>query len=81
MLGEAAFLLLREDQLSVRDDVELALLARNGLGLVSGARIQLGRETRGPGVIAASDGAVIDLDLQAFETTGALGYKNSPGVP
>jgi hypothetical protein len=47
---------------------------------VSGARIQLGRETRGPGVVAASDGAVIDLDLQASEPTAALGCRNWPRV-
>lgn len=63
MLREAAFLLLREDQVPVGDDVELTLFARDGLGLVSGALVQLGRETRGPAVIAVSDGAVEDLDL------------------
>ena len=77
MLREAAFLLLREDQLPVCDDVELTLLARDGLGLVSGALVQLGRETRGPAVIAVSDGAVIDLDLHASEPTAALGGGRS----
>jgi hypothetical protein len=56
-------LLLGEEQLPVGDDVELTLLARDGLGLVSGGLVQLGRETRGPAVIAVSDGAVEDLDL------------------
>ena len=64
MLREAAFLLLREDQVPVGDDVELTLFARDGFGLVSGALVQLGRETRGPLVIAVSDGAVKDLDTR-----------------
>jgi hypothetical protein len=73
VLREAAFLLLRKDQLPVGDDVELALLSRHGLGVVSGALIQLGRETRGPAVIAVSDGAVEDLDLHAPEPTEVRG--------
>ena len=73
MLWEASFLLLREDQLAVGDDVELALLTGNGLGVVSGALIQLGRETRGPAVIAVSDGAVKDLDLHVPEPTEGRG--------
>ncbi len=73
MLWEAALLLLGEDQLPVGDDVELALLSRHGLGVVSGALLQLGRETRGPAVIAVSDGAVEDLDLHLNEPTGAPG--------
>ena len=71
VLREAAFLLLREDQLPVGDDVELTLRARDGLGVVSGALVQLGRETRGPAVIAVSDGAVEDLDLHLPEPTEA----------
>jgi len=52
---------LREDRLSVDDDVVLALraLARGG---VEPVLLQLGRETRGPAVVSASDGAVQDLD-------------------
>ena len=73
VLREAAFLLLRKDQLPVGDDVELALLPRHGLGVVSGALLQLGRETRGPAVIAVSDGAVEDLDLHVDEPTRARG--------
>ena len=69
MLREAAFLLFREDQAPVGDDVELTLFARDGLGLVSGALVQLGRETRGPAVIAVSDGAVEDLELHLIEPT------------
>jgi hypothetical protein len=78
VLGEAAFLLLREDQVPVGDDVELTLFARDGLGLVSGALVQLGRETRGPAVIAVSDGAVEDLDLHPAEPSEARG--RSPGI-
>ena len=71
VIREAAFLLLREDQAPVGDDVELTLLTRHDLGLVSGALVQLGRETRGPAVIAVSDGAVEDLDLHLPEPTEA----------
>ncbi len=78
MLWEASFLLLREDQLAVGDDVELALLTGNGLGVVSGALIQLGRETRGPAVIAVSDGAIEDLDLHPAEPTRARGGHRGP---
>ena len=58
MLREAAFALLREDRVAVEQDVELRLLALDDLRLVRRARVDLGRETRGPAVIAASDGAV-----------------------
>jgi hypothetical protein len=40
---------------------------------VSGALVQLGRETRGPAVIAVSDGAVEDLDLHLAEPSEARG--------
>jgi hypothetical protein len=73
VLREAAFLLLREDQLSVGDNVELARLPRHSLGVVSGAPVQLGRETRSPAVIAVSDGAVENLDLHVPEPSGVLG--------
>jgi hypothetical protein len=56
----AALRLLREDELSVGDDVELRLLSLADRG-VDSAVVQLGRETRGPFVIAASDRAVQDL--------------------
>jgi hypothetical protein len=55
--------MLREDEPAVCDDVELALLTRQGLCLVGSALVQLDRETRSPFVIAVSDGAVVDLDL------------------
>ena len=60
--GESACALLREDQLSVGDDVVLTLLPRDGLRFVRSALVQLGRETRSPAVIAVSDRAVEDLD-------------------
>jgi hypothetical protein len=69
VLGEAALALLAEDQLPVGDDVELTLLAGDDLRFVRRLFFQLGRETRGPAVIAVSDGAVEDLDLHPAETT------------
>ena len=62
LLGEAALLLLREDRLAVDDDVVLALGALLGDGLVLRFGVQLGRETRGPLVIAVSDRAVENAD-------------------
>lgn len=64
MLGEPALLLLREDQLTVREDVVLALRALLDLGLVLGLGVQLGRETRSPRVVPLSDGAVLDQDAR-----------------
>ena len=61
MLREPPLVLLREDDAAVGDDVELAVLALLVLGFEAGLP-QLGRETRGPSVVAASDGAVEDLD-------------------
>jgi hypothetical protein len=63
VLGEAPLLLLREEQLAVRDHVELALRALDGRSLVLRRPVDLGRETRGPAVIAVSDGAVKDADF------------------
>ena len=60
MLWKAAFLLFREDELIVDEDIELALRALLDLGLVVGLGVQLGRETRSPCVIPVSDGAVLD---------------------
>ena len=68
MLGETARLAFGEDELPVAHDVELALAAwdvRCGNPL----RVQLGRETRGPLVIASSGRAVVDLDGHATEPT------------
>ena len=67
MLREAPFVLLREDQLTVREHVELALAALLDLGFVLRLGVQLGRETRGPGVVAVSDGAVLDQDARHGE--------------
>jgi hypothetical protein len=62
ILGEAPALLLREEELSVLEDVELPPSAwcdrRDGARL----RRDRGRETRGPCVVSASGGAVEDLD-------------------
>ena len=77
MLGEAAGLLLREDELAVAQHVELALAARDVLGL-DPLRVQLGRETRGPLVVAVSGGAVLDQDLgHAEKLPDAVGVKSS----
>ena len=62
------FPLLREDERAVCDDVVLTLLPGDDFGFVPGF-VQLGRETRGPFVIPASDGAVKDLDMRHI--TGA----------
>ena len=64
MLREPPFALLREDDLAVGEHVELALRALLDLGLVLGLVVQLGRETRGPRVVAVSDGAVLDQDAR-----------------
>ena len=64
MLGEPALLLLREDEFVVSEHVELTLRTLLDLGLVLGLGVQLGRETRGPRVVAVSDGAVLDQDAR-----------------
>ena len=64
MLGEPPLLLLGEDELTVREHVVLAFGALLDLGLVLGLVVQLGRETRGPCVVAVSDGAVLDQNLR-----------------
>ena len=60
MLREAALLRLREDELPVSEDVVLTLRTFLGRGLVLRLLVQLGRETRGPCVVAVSDGAVLN---------------------
>ena len=60
MLREPTFLLLREDELAVFEHVKLPLRALLDLGLVLRLGVQLGRETRGPRVVAVSDRAVLD---------------------
>jgi hypothetical protein len=72
--GVAAGLLLREDQSPVGDDVELAFRARD-CGGFEPMLLERGRETRGPGVIARSDGAVEDLYLHAPRVAG---YSSLP---
>jgi hypothetical protein len=54
--------LLGKEQLTVCEDVVLGLLALLDVGFVLRLGVQLGRETRGPGVVAVSDGAVLDQD-------------------
>src|SRR5204862_2219932 len=63
-LREAPLALLGEDQVAVYEHVELALLALLDPGSVLRPVVDLGRETRGPAVVAASDGAVEDADLR-----------------
>jgi hypothetical protein len=67
VLREPTLPLLREDEFAVRQDVVLALRALLDLGRVLGLVVQLGRETRGPCVVAVSDGAVLDQDLRHAE--------------
>lgn len=55
--------LLGEDDRAVREHVVLALGALLSGRFVS-RLVQLGRETRGPNVIAVSDGAVLDQDAR-----------------
>ena len=64
MLGEATLLLLREHEPPVDEHVELALSARRHGGR-DPQRLDLARETRGARVVAASGGAVEDLDGHA----------------
>ena len=61
MLWESTLGLLRKDEPAVRDHVVLALRALDRLRVVAPV-LQLSRETRGSFVIAASDGAIEDLD-------------------
>src|SRR6266513_4135348 len=63
VLREPALLVLGEDQLPIREHVVLALRAFLDRSLVSHV-VQLGRETRGPHVVAVSDGAVLDQDAR-----------------
>jgi pyruvate-formate lyase-activating enzyme len=56
--------MLRVDECPLCQNVELASAAGDRLG-VETLSAQLGRETRGPRVVAASGGAVVDLDAHA----------------
>jgi hypothetical protein len=63
VLRKPSGLLLAEHDLAVDDHVELTRLAWRDLGMMDGS-IDLGRETRGPFVVTASDRAVQDADLR-----------------
>src|SRR4051794_7256270 len=63
-LRESLHLALGEHELPVPQDVELARAPRRGLDLET-LFVQPGRETRGPFVVAASGGAIKDLDAHA----------------
>src|SRR4029453_11263552 len=71
-LRKAPGLGLREHEPAVGDHVVLPSTSRDRLGLeaVGG---ELGRETRGPLVVAASGGAVVDLDVHAVILRGQPG--------
>jgi len=56
--------LLREEELAVGEDVELRLRALPNRGVETPV-VQLGRETRGPPVVPASDGAVENFDAHS----------------
>jgi arabinogalactan endo-1,4-beta-galactosidase len=56
--------LLREEELAVGEDVELRLRALPDRGVETPV-VQLGRETRGPPVVPASDGAVENFDAHS----------------
>jgi hypothetical protein len=73
VLGKPPLALLREDELTVDQDVELRLLAGDDLGVGRRARVDLGRETRGPAVIPVSDGAVVDLDAHDRNLSARVG--------
>jgi hypothetical protein len=70
VLWEASGVVLGEDDLAVTDHVELTLFSRN-VFRSNPFRLQLGRETRGPLVVAVSGRAVVDLDRHAAQRTGA----------
>jgi hypothetical protein len=63
VLGKAPLPLLGEKQAAVEQHVELALGTLDDRGLDARPLRDVGRETRGPAVVARSDGAVVDLDL------------------
>jgi hypothetical protein len=60
--------LLGEDEVAVGEHVELRLRAFADRR-VEPLLVELGRETRGPSVVSASDGAVEDLDAHPAERT------------
>jgi hypothetical protein len=62
VLGEAPGMHLGKDGRAVDENLELAGRAGLDLGFVLRLGVQLGRETRGPFVVAVSDGAEEDAD-------------------
>ena len=60
--------MLGEDELPVDEDVELAVTARCGFRGGDRLGLDLGRETRGPCVVAASGRTVEDLDRLCLDT-------------
>jgi hypothetical protein len=70
----------REDELSVADDVELPRAA-GAKRRVEAIRVQLGRETRGPFVVSASDRAVEDLDAHGVSVQPGSDGAASGGRP
>jgi hypothetical protein len=63
--------LLREQDAAVGDHVELILDALDRFGVVLRPLVDLGRETRSPAVVAASDGAVVNPDLSHARSLSA----------
>src|SRR5262249_54821140 len=80
VLGIAAFPLLREDELAVGEDVELAALTRDCARLMPIHSVDRDRETRGPGVVAVSDWAVEDLDPHGVEINVRLWGQAPPSA-
>ena len=76
-LGEAAGIVLREQELPVDHDVELSLPAGSDGRRDPGPRLDVVRETRGACVVSASGGAVEDLDLHGASLSSA---QSSPPV-
>jgi hypothetical protein len=68
---------LREHEPAVRLDVELPLLPRDDPRVDPHPLGQLGRETRGPGVVAASGGAVVDVDEHGPQVYGQPHWRRA----
>jgi hypothetical protein len=82
VLRETMLALLREDEVTVDEHVELRPAAGPWSGFVRRPGVDLGGETRRPAVVASSDGAVIDVDLRhratlAVASAGTGGYSYS----
>jgi hypothetical protein len=82
-VGEAVFLVLREDQFAVRKDIELAAPPGDDEGVNAALLLDLGRETRGPGLIV-SHHTIADLDshgdllLTKVKYSAPAGRRQSP---